>query len=269
MTVPEEDRVSTLQFLEATFPNVFIGAGLIPGLAFANLAGGNLDIDAGSLPETMWPGSNLYPWPTAQFRAYVVSTSADDDSPSGIGARTIRVSGLDINYVARTETFIMDGLTDVASAYADWYRINSVEVLTTGTSLTNVGTINVKIGAGASDIVGIIEAGRSLSRQGNYTSDTQHNAVCLGGSVELLQAGSGTEMEIACFTRTENGPWFAGISTSVRAAGSSAYDSRIMIPLPRPPKTDFDMRILTCDANNVRANILMQVLLVDTDLFTL
>ena len=44
--------------------------------------------------ESIWDGSNLYPWPTAAETLSVVSDDADDTS-AGTGARTVEIEGLD------------------------------------------------------------------------------------------------------------------------------------------------------------------------------
>lgn len=267
MPVPINERVASRRYLEFTWPNLVIGAEKVPGIRYANLSGCNKDIDTASLPETMWPGSNLYPWPTAQFQAYVVSTSSNDTSPSGSGARTVLVAGLTINYAKRVEIFTLTGTAPVASAYNDWYRINSAIVLTAAPNSTNVGTINITQGSGGT-ILGIIDPGMGLTQQGTYTSDENSNATLLGGSVEMLKAAGATEMQIALFFRVDGGPWFDGINTSIQTTGSSAFDTKLLIPQSLPPKSDIDIRIVHCDSPNVRANMNMYILLTDTDILT-
>ena len=64
--------------------------------------------------ETIWDGSNLYPWPTAAETLNVVSTDADDTS-AGTGARTVEIEGLNSSWAVITETVSMNGTTNVTT----------------------------------------------------------------------------------------------------------------------------------------------------------
>lgn len=64
--------------------------------------------------ETIWDGSNLYPWPTAA-ETLEVASSDNDDTSAGTGARTVEIQGLDSNWDPLTETVTMNGGTDVTT----------------------------------------------------------------------------------------------------------------------------------------------------------
>lgn len=89
--------------------------------------------------ETLWDGSNLYPWPTAAETLNVVSTDADDSS-SGTGARTVEIEGLDSNWDVLTETVSMNGTTNVTTTNS-FLRVYRVRVVTAGSTGVNEGTI--------------------------------------------------------------------------------------------------------------------------------
>ena len=89
--------------------------------------------------ETLWDGSNLYPWPTAAETLNVVSTDADDSS-SGTGARTVEIEGLDSNWDVLTETVSMNGTTNVTTINS-FLRVYRVRVVTAGSTGVNEGTI--------------------------------------------------------------------------------------------------------------------------------
>jgi len=89
--------------------------------------------------ETLWDGSNLYPWPTAAETLSVVSDDADDTS-AGTGARTIEIQGLDSSWNVLIETVTMNGSTPVVTTGL-FLRVYRARVVTAGSSGTNEGTI--------------------------------------------------------------------------------------------------------------------------------
>ena len=91
--------------------------------------------------ETIWDGSNLYPWPTAADTLDVVSGSANDAS-GGTGARTVEIQGLDSSWNLLTETVTMNGTTTVTTS-GNFLRVFRARVVTAGSSETNEGTITM------------------------------------------------------------------------------------------------------------------------------
>lgn len=78
----------------------------------------------------------------------VVSNSAND-AAAGTGARTVRVWGVDGNYLPFSETVTLNGATPVALTNTSVIGINGAEVLTSGSGGTNAGRIDVRTVAGA------------------------------------------------------------------------------------------------------------------------
>ena len=108
--------------------------------------------------ETLWDGSNLYPWPTAAETLNVVSTDADDSS-SGTGARTVEIEGLDSNWDVLTETVSMNGTTNVTTTNS-FLRVYRVRVVTAGSTGVNEGTITCT-NTTSSNVIGQISLGSS------------------------------------------------------------------------------------------------------------
>lgn len=91
--------------------------------------------------ESIWDGSNLYPWPTAAETLNVVSTDTDDSS-SGTGARTVEIEGLNSSWAVITETVSMNGTTNVTTTNS-FLRVYRARVVTAGSSGVNEGTITM------------------------------------------------------------------------------------------------------------------------------
>jgi hypothetical protein len=120
---------------------IAIASGLVPGVSHINKFGRNTDIDTATTPEDVWNGGGIWVAPTAARTHQIVSTSTDDDgSPAGTGARTVTIEGLDSAGVEQSETVTMDGTTNVATANT-YTMIHRMYVATGGSTGNNVGTI--------------------------------------------------------------------------------------------------------------------------------
>jgi len=105
--------------------------------------GYNLDINTAAA-EVIWPNGATFGAAqilTSPSTFTFVSDSASDAS-AGVGARTLIVSYNDSNGLPTTGTITMNGTTPVVSAFTG-YGINRVAVLTSGSTMWNVGNITV------------------------------------------------------------------------------------------------------------------------------
>lgn len=83
----------------------------------------------------------IYVAPTQARLHNIKSSSASDDDPSGVGARTVRVYGLtDWDSGEVNEIIAMNGTANVSTVNA-YVIINNMEVITNGATSSNVGII--------------------------------------------------------------------------------------------------------------------------------
>lgn len=128
--------------------------------------GQNPDIDIASTPEDVWFGSGAYPFPAAAAETRAVSTHNEDDgAPGGLGARKIRVDGLDTNGAPIIEDVNLNGTSSVVLTN-EFLRVNKAEVIRAGNSETNVGEVSVLIGG---VVVGAIQAGLGSTQEGVFS----------------------------------------------------------------------------------------------------
>ena len=141
-----------------------VALGLVPGFSSFRKFGYNADIDTGT--EDVWSAGGVKVWPTSAGVATVVSTStADDASPAGTGAWTVRFEGLDSSFNEITEDFTLDGTTPVVGTKS-FYRIHRGYVLTAGTGQVNAGQITATVGGNVQSAIPIAVG---QSQQCHYT----------------------------------------------------------------------------------------------------
>jgi hypothetical protein len=120
-----------------------VSKGDFTGYSNVSKFGINATVGSGGF-ESMWEGSNLYPWPTAAATLSVVSASANDAS-GGTGARTVEIQGLDSSWNVLTETITMNGTTPVVTT-GSFLRVFRARVVTAGSLKSNAAEITMSSG---------------------------------------------------------------------------------------------------------------------------
>lgn len=179
-------RTADASVVRAVPTNIDIALGRFGGFTAVNEWGHNPSVDTTTDPEDVWAAGGLMNWPTT---ATVVSVSssdaADDGNPTGNGALTFTIEGLDANWDLQTETITLNGVTPVTTTNA-FIRVNRAYVATTGTYHgTNAGNITGTIG-GATMLYIPIGAGQTqLARYSvprNHTLLVDEFTVVIGGT---------------------------------------------------------------------------------------
>lgn len=106
--------------------------------------GENLSIDTLTVPEDVWSGGGLYPFPATAQTTTIVSTSTEDN-PAGTGAHGVYYQVLLDEFVEYEGYVQLNGLTPVTLP-VDVLRCNRMYVGQCGTNEVNVGTIELKHG---------------------------------------------------------------------------------------------------------------------------
>jgi len=121
--------------------------GDIPGVTLHKQFGQSLDI--GAAYHTLWGGGEAVITQLAvDSDAVMLVASSDDteDTAAGDGALTVKVTGLDNDFLEVSETVTMDGQAEQTTTQK-FLRVTKVEVLTTGVTGSNEGTIWVGTGS--------------------------------------------------------------------------------------------------------------------------
>lgn len=154
-------------------PALSVPAGLVLNYLGLNKFGRTTDADAGILTD-IWDGANsttaqpIWLAPTAARIHAVVSTNTADAAPSGAGARSVQVYGLQTWSSAETSEIVtMDGDTPVNTANS-YVIIHRVKVTSFGSSGPNVGTISVTAASPDSTLTAQINAVEGQTQMAVY-----------------------------------------------------------------------------------------------------
>lgn len=217
-------------------------AGAVPHVRMIDVVFRNPDVDTATVPETVWPLGGLVAFRSAAAVVEIVSSNAAD-AATGTGARTVRIDGLDADYVEVSETLTLNGTTPVVGV-VEFLRINSVVVVTAGTGKVNAGNITLR-DSGAGTTRSYIDAGRGRAEVGVFTVPAGHKIMATDWVVssEIITGHTGADFE---FWTTKGG--VRSISWALTGAGtSSVYPT---IPHPFEEKTDIEVIVSRVAAND-------------------
>jgi len=137
-----------------------IARGRVSNVSLVHKFGRNSGVPNGSFEGVLQASAQFY-WPQAAttVRVKAGGNAADDgtSSPLGAGARSVTVSGIDVNGQAATETLTTAGGSASASTTTEFWRVNRAWVAETGTyTAANTAAIMIEDTAGANDMITIV-----------------------------------------------------------------------------------------------------------------
>lgn len=223
-----------------------------------NVWGQNTDVDIGAV-ETVWSEGGLYSYPSSA-ELHDVKSSVVTDNSTGVGARTIRIKGLDENYKEIEEDVVMNGTTVVSTANS-YLRINTVEVLTAGTKKSNEGNITVDNSVGGATTAAIpAKAGQSQSTVRTIPAGKKGYITRFYSG--LISASTGT-FRTRLVTITNGGVRKRHTTIGGNATGTSMPEHRYDFPLEVAEKTDIELRA-SVDTNDTNLSGGYDMLVVTT-----
>lgn len=141
------DRAGNIINTFGSASNIPIAAGEVNGYSNIHKFGRNPNI--GGAPETVWQNGGLYSYLSAVSTVYVSATDATNDNPTGTGARTVTVQGLDTDYNVVEETLSVNN----TEGSVEFIRVFRAFVATAGSLTTNDDIIEISTGAGGTGTV--------------------------------------------------------------------------------------------------------------------
>jgi hypothetical protein len=181
-----------------------VARGLISGHSAITVFGYNPDVDTSE--ESVWPNGGTVPHPTAASVLKVSSTDAADASPSGTGARTVLITGLNGSFNEVSETIVLNGQTAVNTVNSYLY-VNGLTVTSVGSGGANAGDINVGTGTVTAGVPAVLY---DMIAIGYNNRTTGHYCIPAGYTGFLVQ----------------------GLFTAGQASGSTAITGKLLVHSP-------------------------------------
>jgi hypothetical protein len=210
-----------------------VARGQIQGHSDILIFGYNPDIDTSE--ESIWPDGGTVPHPTVASVLEISSTSTDDDgSPAGTGARTVFIAGVDGDYNVVSETITMNGQTAVNTTNSYLY-VNSFYVVTVGSGGANAGVVYAGTGtvtAGVPAVIyDIINTGYNNRTTAHYCVPAGYTGYMTKGIITTGQASGSTS--VTAFLR-QHGPdgiiRVGAVATLNNGSVSYDFDPPYVIP---------------------------------------
>ena len=228
-----------------------VSRGQIPGHSALHKFGANFDIDAGTIPETVWSAGGLYPWSslaTAQS-LYVLSDDAAD-------TEEVEIQGLDASYNAITETVTLTGTVAVQTD-ALFLRVYRMLYNHGG---TNEGTITARTVSGTGTVVAQIDEVLAQTLMAVYTVPAGYTAY-IGNIDASVQKNKDAQVQL--FVRAV--PTQSFRIKHMAEVYESQYRYEFHYPLRVDEKSDIDVRTADVEANNTRVTSNFDILLVKNE----
>ncbi len=234
--------------------------GEVPGVRTINKSGISTNVDSG-VDTDVWDRANptndqdIWVAPTTARIHDIVSTSTDDDGePAGVGARTMRVTGL-TDWDAADETsedITLDGTTNVptVNAYVIIYRMR---VLTWGATNINVGTITATAQTDAT-VTAQINVGLGQTQMAIYAVPSTQTLFLSSLRANLVDTNTGAEVLFKLLVNTAPNLELTNFTTKIhgtlKASGTSGGG-----PVFNPPKIIAGPAIIKMQANGDAINM--------------
>lgn len=209
--------------------------GKISGVTPHSIFGYNGSVSA---ETTLWNQGGIYVYPSTAIFMTISSTS-DNDTELGSGARTLFVEGLGEGYVAQTEAIILNGKTG-RTTIKKWLRVFRITVLTGGTVDGADGNIYIGVGTLTQGVPATVYArvchGYNRSCNGMFTTPAGYTGYVLHTRYTV---GAGKEVIIKALAKPEGGVW---ILAGIFPVYQNSIADEIILPFKVLEKTDIEVR---------------------------
>ena len=227
-----------------------IAKGESNGYSAVHKFGANFDLDAGTVPETIWTNGGLYPWSALDNPEIIHVKSADNNDTS-----QLEIIGLDEDWNEASEIVVMLGTTPVATT-STFRRVYRMIYNHTG---SNEGVITAHAGSSGGTVVANIDVDYSQTLMCVYTVPVGYTAylVSLGLAVQKNK-----DAQVRLYSREQ------GESFKVKHMAEvyeSQYNYMFSVPLKFLEKSDLDLRSADVESNNTRVTANFDLILIKND----
>ena len=233
--------------------SIDISAGRVLKTDFIHKFGRNPSV--GGAPETIWQQGGLYTYLTSASTVFVSSNDADDN-PTGDGAQTVTILGLDANYNQIQATQPVNN----RAGTTEFLRINRAFVASAGSTGTNEGNVIISTGVGGTGTVladiGTIGTGTTYglgqSMLGLYTVPAHCTGYLTRWNVGVASYNSSATATL--FTRQIENVLGAFRTRDIMDVPGGFHTRDYEIPIKLPPKTDVEIRAIASSGSIISSS---------------
>tara|TARA_R110000824_G_scaffold26604_2_gene91172 strand:+ start:3274 stop:4050 length:777 start_codon:yes stop_codon:yes gene_type:complete len=189
--------------------------------------------------ESFWSEGGIYPTSSIEVSTNLlhVSSSANEDTLEGVGARTITIEGLDANYNVVTETLNLQGKIAVSSSN-NLIAINNAHVATGGPRQQSGSLFLCLSGSSTNLLIGTIDNEYRRLMQSHYTVPAGNKAYLQ--HVNCNVAVTSSAAEFAIFQRASGSIYRP---STINTTFGDAIVTNTNSSLTFDEKTEIDLRI--------------------------
>ena len=222
-----------------------VSKGLVPKHTAVNKFGFNLDVDTTD-PEAIWSAGGKYVFASAADRI-IVTSSSDNDNPSGQGASKVKVFGVDADYNLIEEEINLRGV--VPSVSQKYYlRVFRAFVTEAGIEEANVGTILIEP-ADRSLVFAQIPPTVGQTQMAVYTVPANHKAYITNFSGAIVRTFFSRQASVGLYFR-KNGVIRLQQEIALDSNSTATYNKTYTLPLAVEEKTDIYVNAIQVSGND-------------------
>lgn len=257
------DKDANLISSFGTAANIPIAQGTVEGFSVIHKFGRNPNI--GNSPETIWQHGGVYSYLSAPSTVYVTSNAPLVDNPTGNGAQTVTILGLDVNYNEVTETLPVND----TQGSVEFLRVYRAFVATAGSIGTNDGNVLIATAPNGGGTVladiGTIGSGTTYGLGQTQLALYTIPAHCTGYLMHLTMGiGSYNNSGTILLLTREFGTGTAFRTRDIMDVPGGSHHRDYSVPIKLPAKTDIEMRALCSTGTTVSASF--EIILIENNI---
>ena len=233
--------------------SIDISAGRVLKTDFIHKFGRNPSV--GGAPETIWQQGGLYSYLTSPSTVFVSSNDADDN-PTGDGAQTVTILGLDANYNQIQATQPVNNLVGTT----EFLRVFRAFVASAGSTGTNEGDVRISTAAGGGGTVladiGTIGTGTTYGLGQTQLALYTVPLHCTG-YLTKWNVGVGaynSSVTATLFTRQIENVLGAFRTRDIMDVPGGFHTRDYQIPIKLPAKTDIEIRAIASTGSTISSS---------------
>ena len=235
-----------------------ISKGNVPGHSLVSIIAMNPSV--GLIPVDLWNANVPYVKPTANVALEILSSNVND-TLLGTGAQTVLIEYLSDDYETHFIIKEMNGATPVPVAL-DYFRMQALTVIKSGSSLFNEGTITARVGGDIQGQIPFTDRGLSIDQDGHRTIPLGSTGFAVDVSVFYPKGEDGFARSILS---TDRGTEYSGATFPFYQSGLQMFFNA---PFSLPEKTDISFQATTNNPSGAQITLAASILLIENKFIT-